>query len=359
MPQYWFAASTGVHPARRWSSRPGRPRPPASTALAASDHFAPWFPDGQASQAWVTLGALGQVTTKPIGTGVTPIVHHYHPGLVAQAFMSLECLYPGRVFLGAGSGESVNESPLGLDWPPVADQQDRFAAGRGDHAAVGRGDRDDGRRLVRAQGGEAVDPRAVAAKLYVSAFGPQAAQIAARYGDGCGPSATPSRRPRSSTPTARRAAARGREPGEIILQTGIAWAADEAAAIDGRGTLEADAAARALHRRHLRPGGHAAPGRRADVRRAVRQGGLHRRRRPGGAPRAHPRDGAARGDRDLPAAHRPGRPDGDRSARTASGSCPRCAACAPDAAQAKSSASAPCAARSRASSTRRAPRRPA
>lgn len=57
------------------------------------------------------------MTTKPIGTGVTPVIHHYHPGLIAQAFMSLEELYPGRVYLGTGSGEALNEVPLGLDWP--------------------------------------------------------------------------------------------------------------------------------------------------------------------------------------------------------------------------------------------------
>lgn len=33
--------------------------------------------------------------TKPIGTGVTPVLHHYHPGVIAQMWMSLEDLYPG------------------------------------------------------------------------------------------------------------------------------------------------------------------------------------------------------------------------------------------------------------------------
>src|SRR3712207_7460830 len=42
-------------------------------ALAVSDHFAPWWPEGRATNAWVTLGAMGQVTTKPLGTSVTPI----------------------------------------------------------------------------------------------------------------------------------------------------------------------------------------------------------------------------------------------------------------------------------------------
>jgi coenzyme F420-dependent glucose-6-phosphate dehydrogenase len=41
----------------------------------------------------------------------------YHPGVVAQAFATLGCLAPGRIVLGVGSGESMNEVPLGLTWP--------------------------------------------------------------------------------------------------------------------------------------------------------------------------------------------------------------------------------------------------
>ena len=48
---------------------------------------------------------------------MTPAVARYHPALVAQAFATLEQMFPGRTFLGMGSGESLNESPLGFDWP--------------------------------------------------------------------------------------------------------------------------------------------------------------------------------------------------------------------------------------------------
>ena len=56
-------------------------------------------------------------------------MHHYHPGLIAQAFMSLEEMYPGRVFLGVGSGEAINEVPLGLDWPSPKEMLTRFERG--------------------------------------------------------------------------------------------------------------------------------------------------------------------------------------------------------------------------------------
>jgi coenzyme F420-dependent glucose-6-phosphate dehydrogenase len=59
-----------------------------------------------------------------IGTSVLTPTFRYHPAIVAQAFALLGCLYPGRVVLGVGSGESMNEVPLGIEWP---DSKQRFA----------------------------------------------------------------------------------------------------------------------------------------------------------------------------------------------------------------------------------------
>ena len=58
----------------------------------------------------------------PLGTGVTPTGARYHPALIAQAWMTLERLFPGRPYLGIGSGEALNEVPVGDDWPSTADQ---------------------------------------------------------------------------------------------------------------------------------------------------------------------------------------------------------------------------------------------
>lgn len=115
MTQFWFAASTEQFTPTEMLEQATAAESAGFEALASSDHFAPWWPEGKASFAWTTLAAIGQHTTKPIGTSVTPVVHDYHPGVIAQAFMGLEELYPGRVFLGVGSGESVNEVPLGAD----------------------------------------------------------------------------------------------------------------------------------------------------------------------------------------------------------------------------------------------------
>jgi coenzyme F420-dependent glucose-6-phosphate dehydrogenase len=97
MTQFWFAASTEEFPPSQMVEQARAAQRAGFDGLGASDHFAPWWPEGRGSQAWVTLAAIGQHTTLPLGTGVTPIIHHYHPGVVAQAFMSMEDLYGEHV----------------------------------------------------------------------------------------------------------------------------------------------------------------------------------------------------------------------------------------------------------------------
>jgi coenzyme F420-dependent glucose-6-phosphate dehydrogenase len=234
MTQYWFAASTEEFTPSAMLEQARAAERAGFDGLGASDHFAPWFPDGEASQAWIFLGALGQVTTKPIGTGVTPVVHHYHPGLIAQAFMSLEDLYPGRVFLGVGSGEAVNESPLGLDWPPFSEQRDRLSAGLEAITRLWNGETvtmDAGWfKLKEAKLWTRAKSRP---KLYVSAFGPQAAEVAGRYGDGLWTLGDSERAPEVIEAYRDACRRHGRAEGEIILHAGFAWAEDEDAVIRG------------------------------------------------------------------------------------------------------------------------------
>lgn len=234
MTQFWFGGSTEEFAPGQLVDQARAAEAAGFDALGVSDHFAPWFPDGEASQAWVTLAAIGQHTKRPLATGVTPIVHHYHPGLVAQAFMTLESLYPGRVILGAGSGESVNESPLGMDWPPVAEQHARFEAGLEAIRRLWDGEtvtmRNDWFALKNAKLWTLAERRP---KLIVSAFGPKAARIAARWGDGLWTLPDP-----ESTPEileAYRSGCRefGREPGTIVMQSGMAWASDRSSVVAG------------------------------------------------------------------------------------------------------------------------------
>ncbi len=234
MTQYWFAASTEEFLPQDLIDQAKAAEQAGFDGLGVSDHFAPWWPEGRATFAWTHLGAVGQVTTKPIGTGVTPIVHHYHPGVVAQAFMSLEALYPGRVWLGVGSGESVNEVPLGLDWPSPKEQIDRLDSGLEAITRLWDGETvtmDGGWfRLHEAKLYTRVESRP---KLYVSAFGPQAAQVAGRYGDGLWTLGDPESAPEVIDAYREACAENGKPEGEIIVQAGFHLADDEQAAIEG------------------------------------------------------------------------------------------------------------------------------
>ena len=75
-----------------------------------SDHFQPWKHHGghaPFSLAW--LGALGALTSRiTIGTSVMTPTFRYHPAVVAQAFATLGVMFPGRIVLGVGTGESLN-----------------------------------------------------------------------------------------------------------------------------------------------------------------------------------------------------------------------------------------------------------
>jgi coenzyme F420-dependent glucose-6-phosphate dehydrogenase len=231
---YWFAGSTEEFTPSEILQQARAAEQAGFDGLGTSDHFAPWFPEGHGTQAWVTLAALGQHTTLPIGTGVTPVVHHYHPGVIAQAFMSMEELYPGRVFLGVGSGESVNETPLGLDWPAFPEQRERFEAGLEAITRLWNGETvtmDGG--WFRLKEARLWTRAATRPKLYVSAFGPEAAQVAGRYGDGLWTLGDPESTPEVIDAYREACARNGREPGEIILQSGMAWAETHDAALQG------------------------------------------------------------------------------------------------------------------------------
>jgi coenzyme F420-dependent glucose-6-phosphate dehydrogenase len=223
MAQFWFAASTEEFPPSQMLEHVKTADRAGFDAVGSSDHFSPWFPGGEGASAWVLLPAAGQVVAaKPLFTSVTPIQHHYHPAAVAQYFMNLEELYPGRAVLGVGSGEAINEVPLGLDWPEPGEMLERFERGL--------------EAITRLWNGETVTMdggwfRLQEAKLYtlaesrprmiVSAFGPQAAAIAGKYGDGLWTLGDPQAAPGVIEAYKKSCAEHGRDVGEIVLQAGF------------------------------------------------------------------------------------------------------------------------------------------
>jgi coenzyme F420-dependent glucose-6-phosphate dehydrogenase len=203
--------------------------------IACSDHLQPWWEPGESGHAWVWLGAAGQATERvALGTAVTPPGPRHHPVLIAQAWATMERLFPGRPFLGIGSGESLNESPLAAIWPPVSEQVERMEEGLEIISRLFDGERlsYDGRYFETDEAILHTRPNR-RPPIYVSAFGPKAAGVAARWGDGLWTLADPESAP--DVIDAYRGACEdaGREPGEIVIQAQFSWAEDDDAALEG------------------------------------------------------------------------------------------------------------------------------
>jgi coenzyme F420-dependent glucose-6-phosphate dehydrogenase len=92
-----------------------------------SDHFHPWsHTNGYGNFTWVWLAAAAESTKNmKFITGVTAAVYRYNPAIIAQAFASLDVLYPGRIGLGIGTGEAMNEVSVGFDWPSADTRLER------------------------------------------------------------------------------------------------------------------------------------------------------------------------------------------------------------------------------------------
>lgn len=157
-------------------------------SVVVSDHFQPWRHEGghaPFSLAWMT--AVGERTSRVrIGTSVLTPTFRHHPAVIAQAFATMACLYPGRIMLGIGTGEALNEVAVtGVEWPPF---KERFARMReavqlmrelwaGERVSF-EGD------FYRTVDATVYDRPEQPVPVYVAAGGPVVARYAGRAGDG-------------------------------------------------------------------------------------------------------------------------------------------------------------------------------
>lgn len=99
-------------------------------SVAVSDHFQPWRHEGgHAPFALTWMAAVGERTEKiTIGTSVMTPTFRYNPAVLAQAFATMGLLYPGRIFLGVGTGEALNEVATGwrAEWPAFKERLNRL-----------------------------------------------------------------------------------------------------------------------------------------------------------------------------------------------------------------------------------------
>jgi coenzyme F420-dependent glucose-6-phosphate dehydrogenase len=191
----------------------------------------------------VWLGAAGHATKNvSLGTAVTGLVHRYNPVVVAQQVATLEAMYPGREFLGVGSSEAMNEVPAGSDWGPPSEQLARTEEALTIITRLLDGETVDfNGRYFKTKGARLFLSTERRPPVFMSAFGPQAAEIAGRLADGVWTLADPSSAPQVIAAYRRAAEAAGREPGEIVLQGLAAWAQSDDAAFESarewKGTL--------------------------------------------------------------------------------------------------------------------------
>jgi coenzyme F420-dependent glucose-6-phosphate dehydrogenase len=157
-------------------------------SIAVSDHFQPWrHHGGHAPAALPWLGTAGATTeTARIGTSVLTPTLRYQPAVIAQAFATLGCLFPGRVWLGVGSGEAMNETPVTASaWPGGRERRRRL----GEAVELIRRLWTEERvtfegEYYRTDRATIYDRPEQPVPIYIAASGPLAAKLAGRLGDG-------------------------------------------------------------------------------------------------------------------------------------------------------------------------------
>jgi G6PDH family F420-dependent oxidoreductase len=151
-----------------------------------SDHFHPWLEaQGESPFVWSVLGALAATTDLTLTTAVTCPIMRIHPVVNAQAVASTACLAPGRFRFGVGTGERLNEHVTGAHWPPVDTRLEMLEEAIGIMRRLWDGEtvNHDGEHYTVETATVFSRPESPPPVL-MSAFGPEATDVAARIADG-------------------------------------------------------------------------------------------------------------------------------------------------------------------------------
>jgi TAT-translocated FGD2 family F420-dependent dehydrogenase len=154
--------------------------------LAVSDHLQPWQAnEGHSGQAWITMSAIGQRTKRiRMGTTVTCPTFRYSPAVVAEAFASLSLLYPGRIFLGVGSGEALNEEAATGVWPAWPERSERLVEATEIVRKLWEGQQVDHQGKYYKINARLYDPPSGTIPLLMAGNGPKAMYRCGQFADG-------------------------------------------------------------------------------------------------------------------------------------------------------------------------------
>ncbi|HEY9499551.1 MAG TPA: glucose-6-phosphate dehydrogenase (coenzyme-F420), partial [Terrimesophilobacter sp.] len=162
-------------------------------SVTVSDHFQPWrHTGGHAPFSLAWMAAVGERTkTVQIGTSVMTPTFRYNPAVIAQAFATMGCLYPGRIMLGVGTGEALNEIATGFrgageqDWPEFKERFARLREAVQLMRKLWTEDRVDfDGEFYSTHGASIYDRPDSPIPVYIAAGGPMVARYAGRAGDG-------------------------------------------------------------------------------------------------------------------------------------------------------------------------------
>ena len=157
-------------------------------SLFISDHFQPWkHTDGHApfAPSWMAA-ALARTEKLVVGTSVLTPTFRLHPSVVAHAFGTLGAMFPERVILGVGTGESLNEVPsTGMVWPELKERSARLREAVTLIRRLWSEDRVtfEG-EFYKTQNATVYDKPEKMVPIYLAAGGPLNAKYAGRAGDG-------------------------------------------------------------------------------------------------------------------------------------------------------------------------------
>jgi G6PDH family F420-dependent oxidoreductase len=154
--------------------------------LWISDHFHPWNDEqGHSPFVWSVIGALSQACSLPITTAVTCPIMRIHPAVIAQAAATSAAQLDGRFVLGLGTGEALNEHITGQHWPPSAIRRQMLEEAVEVIRKLFSGEQTSHHgRYFTVENARIYTLPDSPAPIYISGFGPHAARLAGRIGDG-------------------------------------------------------------------------------------------------------------------------------------------------------------------------------
>ena len=187
MTSFGYTLSSEEHPPRDLVENARLAEEAGFDFVSISDHYHPWVSaQGHSPFVWTVLGGIAAVTKRvSVGVGVTCPIIRLHPAIVAHAAATTSLMFGDRFFLGVGTGEALNEHVHGDRWPRPEVRREMLEEAVGVMRALWTGETVDHRgRYYEVENARIFDPPEHQLPVIVSGFGPEAASLAGRIGDG-------------------------------------------------------------------------------------------------------------------------------------------------------------------------------